>query len=177
MFKISVQDFKPALVNVLGTIRRADDVPPLAQGSIVCDGTSVHIIATDKYIAFGQTLNKVTVDGVPFTLNLDLASLELINKLPKGLRLEVDADGVRAGKITFGKSDIDFPDVKSLIDNVWDEERWNQLERKHLTGYDPSLVKHIKDVKIIPHPTGAGRARLQAPHLRGVMMGVKINGE
>ena len=176
MFKISMQELKPALTNVLGTIRKTEDMPTIAQARIVSDGESVTVTATDRFIAFEQSLWEG--GGVdPFELNINLESLELINKLPKGRQLEIDGGGVRAGKITFSPSDEDYPNVKSLIDNAWDDEQWNALERKYLAGYNPQLVKHIKDVKIIPHPQGAGRARLQAPRLKGVIMGVKIDGK
>ena len=182
MFKISVQELKPALTNVLGTIRKTEDMPTIAQARIVSDGERVTVTATDRFIAFEQVLyerkgDKDPFDLDPFELNISLEALELINKLPKGRSLEIDGGGVRAGKITFSPSDEDYPNVQSLIDNAWDNEQWNALERKFLAGYNPQLVKHIKDVKIIPHPQGAGRARLQAPRLKGVIIGVKIDGK
>ena len=41
-------------------------------------------------------------------------------------------------------------------------------------GYNPALLKHIKDVVIIPHPNGFNQARLIAPGLRGLTMAKKV---
>ena len=48
------------------------------------------------------------------------------------------------------------------------------MEREWEVCFKPELVKHIKDVVIIPHPNGGRDARLQAPDLRGLMMGARL---
>ena len=90
-----------------------------------------------------------------------------------------------AKNIKFAPADIDFPTVaQNLIDAAWKDE-WLEDEEQGaksrnagiITGYKPSLVKHIKDVEIIPQPHGGQNARLRAPGLRGLLMGTRVKME
>src|SRR5699024_12795848 len=92
---------------------------------------------------------------------------------------------VVAKTFKFTPADIDFPTVaQNLIDAAWKDE-WLEDEEQGaksrnagiITGYSPALVKHIKDVEIIPQPHGGQQARLRAPGLRGLLMGTRVKLE
>src|SRR5699024_11817528 len=94
-------------------------------------------------------------------------------------------DGVGAKDIKCAPTDLDFPTVaQNLIDAAWKDE-WLEDEEQGvksrnagiITGYKPALVKHIKDVEIIPQPHGGQQARLRAPGLRGLLMGTRVKLE
>ena len=111
--------------------------------------------------------------------------MQLLAKLPPLQEVEFTPAGVVAKNIKFTPADLDFPTVaQNLIDTAWKDE-WLKDEEQGIksrnagiiTGYKPSLVKHIKDVEIIPQPHGGQNARLRAPGLRGLLMGTRVKLE
>ena len=109
----------------------------------------------------------------------------MLAKLPPLQEVDFTPLGVVAKNIKFTPADLDFPSaVSNLIDNAWkdewlDDEEQGEKSRKAgiITGYKPTLVKHIKDVEIIPQPHGGQQARLRAPGLRGLLMGTRVKLE
>ena len=111
--------------------------------------------------------------------------MQLLAKLPPLQEVEFTPLGVVAKNIKFTPADLDFPSaVSNLIDAAWKDE-WLEDEEQGeksrnagiITGYKPALVKHIKDVEIIPQPHGGQQARLRAPGLRGLLMGTRVKLE
>ena len=178
-----IRDLKPALTNVLGTIKNVANLPPLEAAKIVVGGGKIKFLATDRFAAIEHEIAYST--DAEFSYALDAESLQLLAKLPPLQEVEFTPSGVVAKNIKFTPADLDFPTVtQRLIDAAWkdewleDEQQGIDVHNKGLiTGYRPTLVKHIKDVEIIPQPHGGENARLRAPGLRGLLMGTRVKLE
>ena len=183
-----IRDLKPALTNVLGTIKRNKNLPTLEAAKITVGGGELEILATDRFAAFICAIEYKT--DTEFSYVLDGESLQLLSKLPPLHEVGFTPSGVVVKNIKFAPADLDFPSaVGGIIDAAWEDE-WLE-EQGHntvegvitgfkdgvITGYKPSLVKHIKDVEIIPQPHGGQNARLRAPGLRGLLMGTRVKME
>ena len=174
-----IRDLKPALANVLGTIKNVTNLPFLEAAKITVGDGKIKFLATDRFVAIEHEIAYNT--DAEFSYILDAESLQLLAKLPPSQGVEFTPLGVVTKNIKFTPADLDFPSpVIDLIDNAWKDE-WLKDEEQGVksrnagivTGYKPSLVKHIKDVVIIPQPYGGQKARLRAPGLRGVLMGTR----
>ena len=178
-----IRDLKPALTNVLGTIKNVANLPPLEAAKIVVGGGKIKFLATDRFAAIEHEIAYST--DAEFSYALDAESLQLLAKLPPLQSVEFTPSGVVAKNIKFTPADLDFPTVtQRLIDAAWkdewlEDEEQGEKSRKAgiITGYKPTLVKHIKDVEIIPQPHGGQNARLRAPGLRGLLMGTRVKLE
>ena len=178
-----IRELKPALANVLGTIKNVNNLPMLEAAKIVVGDGKIKFLATDRFAAIEHEIAYNT--DTEFSYVLDEASLQLLAKLPPLQEVEFIPFGVVAKNIKFTPADLDFPTVtQRLIDAAWKDE-WLDDEQQGIdsrnagiiTGYKPSLVKHIKDVEIIPQPHGGQNARLRAPGLRGLLMGTRVKLE
>ena len=178
-----IRDLKPALANVLGTIKNVNNLPILEAAKVVVGGGKIKFLATDRFAAIEHEIAYHA--DAEFSYILDAESLQLLAKLPPMQQVDFTPDGVVAKNIKFAPADIDYPTVtQNLIDTAWKDE-WLEDEEQGaksrnagiITGYDPSLVKHIKDVEIIPQPHGGQNARLRAPGLRGLLMGTRVKLE
>ena len=178
-----IRDLKPALTNVLGTIKNVINTPSLEAAQIVVGDGKIKFLATDRFAAIEHEITYNT--DAEFSYALDSESLQLLAKLPPLQQVRFTSSGVIAKNIKFTPADLDFPTVaQNLIDAAWKDE-WLEDEEQGvksrnagiITGYKPSLVKHIKDVEIIPQPHGGQNARLRAPGLRGLLMGTRVQLE
>ena len=178
-----IRDLKPALANVLGTIKNVNNLPTLEAAKITVGDGKLKFLATDRFAAIEHEIAYST--DAEFSYILDAESLQLLAKLPPLQEVEFTPLGVVAKNIKFTPADLDFPSaVSNLIDNAWKDE-WledeqqgiNSRKEGNITGYKPTLVKHIKDVEIIPQPHGGKNARLRAPGLRGLLMGTRVKIE
>ena len=168
-----IRDLKPALTNVLGTIKNVANLPTLEAAKIVVGGGKIKFLATDRFAAIQHEIEYNT--DAEFSYALDADSLQLLAKLPPLQEVEFTPSGVVAKNIKFTPADVDYPEaIESLLDEAWGDDWKKPAEREWELAFKPELVKHIKDVLIIPHPNGGRKARLQAPDLRGLMMGARI---
>ena len=178
-----IRELKPALANVLGTIKNVKNLPTLEAAKITVGDGKLKFLATDRFSAIEHEIAYHT--DAEFSYILDAESLQLLAKLPPLQEVEFTPLGVVAKNIKFTPADLDFPSaVINLIDAAWNDD-WLDDEEQGvksrnvgiITGYKPSLVKHIKDVEIIPQPHGGQNARLRAPGLRGLLTGTRVQLE
>ena len=178
-----IRELKPALANVLGTIKNVNNLPTLEAAKITVGDGKLKFLATDRFSAIEHEIAYHT--DAEFSYILDAESLQLLAKLPPLQEVEFTPLGVVAKNIKFTPADLDFPSaVINLIDAAWKDE-WLEDEEQGaksrnaglITGYRLTLVKHIKDVEIIPQPHGGQNARLRAPGLRGLLMGTRVKLE
>ena len=168
---------------MLGTIKNVNNLPTLEAAKITVGDGKIKFLATDRFAAIEHEIAYNT--DAEFSYILDAESLQLLAKLPPLQDVDFTPDGVVAKNVKFTPADIDYPTVvQNLIDTVWkdewleDEQQGIDVHNKGLiTGYRPTLVKHIKDVEIIPQPHGGQNARLRAPGLRGLLMGTRVKLE
>lgn len=168
-----IRDLKPALTNVLGVIKRNQHIPTLEAAKITAGDGKLKLLATDRFIIIEHAIDyKIEQE---FSYALDGESLQLLAKLPPLQQVDFTPDGVVAKNIKFTPADVDYPEaIEKLLEDAWGDDWKKPAEREWELSFKPELVKHIKDVLIIPHPKGGQKARLQAPDLRGLMMGARL---
>lgn len=173
--KLTVRELKPALTNIIGLT--GDSTVPMTDGVYVVNGEDgLKLYATDRKTAIENRFHPTEDPAEEFEYFLDREVVQLISKLPLNRTVTFTPDGVSSQNIEFKPADQEFPkQVIELIDNAWKDE-WLELPKVkgQVIGYDPALLKHIKDVVIIPHPNGFNQARLIAPGLRGLTMAKKV---
>lgn len=168
-----IRDLKPALANVLGVIKRNQHMPTLEAAKITVGDGRLKFLATDRFVIIEHAID-YEIDQ-EFSYVLDGESLQLLAKLPLMQQVDFTPDGVVAKNIKFTPADIDFPDATGdLLDAAWGDDWKKPVDHEWELAFKPELVKHIKDVLIMPHPNGGRKARLQAPDLRGLMMGARL---
>lgn len=173
--QLTVRELKPALANIIGLT--GDDTLPMINGVYVINGEDgLKLYATDRVTAIENEFDPTEGPAEEFEYFLDREAVQLISKLPLNRTVTFTPDGVSSQNIEFKPADQEFPKaVIELIDNAWKDE-WLELPKVEgqVIGYNPALLKHIKDVVIIPHPNGFNQARLIAPGMRGLTMAKKV---
>lgn len=173
--QLTVRELKPALANIIGLT--GDDTLPMINGVYVINGEDgLKLYATDRVTAIENEFDPTEDPAEEFEYFLDREAVQLISKLPLNRTVTFTPDGVSSQNIEFKPADQEFPKaVIELIDNAWKDE-WLELPKVEgqVIGYNPALLKHIKDVVIIPHPNGFNQARLIAPGMRGLTMAKKV---
>ena len=172
---LTVRELKPALTNIIGLT--GDDTLPMINGVYVVNGEAgLKLYATDRVTAIENTFHPTEDPAEEFEYFLDRESVQLLSKLALNRTVTFTPNGVSSQNIEFKPADQEFPKtVIELIDNAW-KDAWLELPKVEgqVIGYNPALLKHIKDVVIIPHPNGFNQARLIAPGLRGLTMAKKV---
>ena len=173
--KLTVRELKPALTNIIGLT--GDDTLPMINGVYVVNGADgLKLYATDRVTAIENKFRATEDPAEEFEYFLDREAVQLLSKLAPNRTVTFTPDGVSSQNIEFKPADQEFPKtVIELIDNAW-KDAWLELPKVkgQVIGYNPALLKHIKDVVIIPHPNGFNQARLIAPGLRGLTMAKKV---
>ena len=173
--KLTIRELKPALTNIIGLT--GDDTLPMINGVyVVNDEAGLKLYATDRVTAIENKFQPTEDPAEEFEYFLDREAVQLLSKLAPNRTVTFTPDGVSSQNIEFKPADQEFPKtVIELIDNAW-KDAWLELPKVEgqVIGYDPALLKHIKDVVIIPHPNGFNQARLIAPGMRGLTMAKKV---
>ena len=173
--KLTVRELKPALTNIIGLT--GDDTLPMINGVYVVNNQDgLKLYATDRVTAIENKFHPTEDPAEEFEYFLDRESVQLLSKLALNRTVTFTPDGVSSQNIEFKPADQEFPKtVIELIDNAW-KDAWLELPKVEgqVIGYNPALLKHIKDVVIIPHPNGFNQARLIAPGMRGLTMAKKV---
>ena len=173
--KLTIRELKPALTNIIGLT--GDDTLPMINGVyVVNDQAGLKLYATDRVTAIENEFHPTEDPAEEFEYFLDREAVQLISKLPLNRTVTFTPNGVSSQNIEFKPADQEFPKtVIELIDNAW-KDAWLELPKVEgeVIGYNPALLKHIKDVVIIPHPNGFNQARLIAPGMRGLTMAKKV---
>ena len=173
--KLTIRELKPALTNIIGLT--GDDTLPMINGVyIVNDEAGLKLYSTDRVTAIENKFHPTEDPAEEFEYFLDREAVQLLSKLALNRTVTFTPDGVSSQNIEFKPADQEFPKtVIELIDNAW-KDAWLELPKVEgqVIGYNPALLKHIKDVVIIPHPNGFNQARLIAPGMRGLTMAKKV---
>ena len=173
--KLTIRELKPALTNIIGLT--GDDTLPMINGVyVVNDEAGLKLYATDRVTAIENEFHPTEDPAEEFEYFLDREAVQLLSKLAPNRTVTFTPDGVSSQNIEFKPADQEFPKtVIELIDNAW-KDAWLELPKVEgqVIGYNPALLKHIKDVVIIPHPNGFNQARLIAPGMRGLTMAKKV---
>ena len=173
--KLTIRELKPALTNIIGLT--GDDTLPMINGVYVVNNQDgLKLYSTDRVTAIENKFHPTEDPAEEFEYFLDREAVQLLSKLAPNRVVTFTPDGVSSQNIEFKPADQEFPKtVIELIDNAW-KDAWLELPKVEGQGigYNPALLKHIKDVVIIPHPNGFNQARLIAPGMRGLTMAKKV---
>ena len=153
--QLTIRELKPALTNIIGLT--GDDTLPMINGVYVVNNQDgLKLYSTDRVTAIENTFHPTEDPAEEFEYFLDRESVQLLSKLALNRTVTFTPDGVSSQNIEFKPADQEFPKtVIELIDNAW-KDAWLELPKVEgqVIGYNPALLKHIKDVVIIPHPNG-----------------------
>ena len=173
--KLTIRELKPALTNIIGLT--GDDTLPMINGVYIVNGEDgLKLYATDRVTAIENKFRATEDPAEEFEYFLDREAVQLLSKLAPNRTVTFTPNGVSSQNIEFKPAEQEFPKtVIELIDNAW-KDAWLELPKVEgqVIGYNPALLKHIKDVVIIPHPNGFNQARLIAPGMRGLTMAKKV---
>ena len=179
---IKAGDVKPSIADVLPILKKAakDRIPTISNAAVVCDGERVYLLASDRYVAVRSVFH--TGEELPtFRFFASIEALEILKSRPVNEVLHISENGFVAKwqqDIELPGTPLDsFPDLERLIDGAWnDKDYFTPAKPDHMCGCDPLLVKHIKDVIIIPRLNNmAGAWRIQAKNrVEGVIMPRKL---
>ena len=141
-----IRDLKPALANVLGTIKNVNKLPILEAAKVVVGGGKIKFLATDRFAAIEHEIAYHA--DAEFSYILDAESLQLLAKLPPMQQVDFTPDGVVAKNIKFTPADVDFPETVGDL-----------LEKAHLFRFFDRLMANatesVNRITTITHRRGA----------------------
>ena len=184
---ITGRELKASIADVLPVMKnsRKQMLPPIAKALVVSDGWVVKFQATDRFIVVESQFYErgENDDALPeFMFLVDIPSFEALKTVGMADRVTVTAEGFCSGRINVPAEDVaGWPALHKFMDEAWNDP--NYFEEEDDGGlvsdaFRPELVKHIKDVLILPRRNGVGRpSRFYAKdRVRGVIMPTREQG-
>ena len=180
--KINMRELKASIADVLPVMKvgAKQHVPLLAHAAVVSDGETVRFEATDRFCVVYSTFAWADGDErfPEFRTFVDVDTLTALKGYGTMADLRVDGEGfvLRRGDdaTRFSVSEPgDWPDLKYFVDDAWgDEDYFTPGEETEPAAVNPMIVKHIKDVQIIPRLNKTRRQwRIQARgRVKGIIM-------
>ena len=186
--KIDMRELKASIADVLPVMKaglRQHD-PILAHAAVVSDGKTVRFEATDRFCVVYSTFAWADGDDKfpEFRTFVDVDTLTAIKGYGAGADLRVDGEGfvLRKGDdaTRFSVSQPgDWPDLARFVDDAWDDtDYFTPGDETEPAAFNPMIVKHIKDVQIIPRLNKTRKQwRIQAGgRVKGIVMPVGLPG-
>lgn len=186
--KIDMRALKASIADVLPVMKvgAKQHVPILAHAAVVSDGETVRFEATDRFCVVYSTFAWADGDELfpEFRTFVDVDTLTALKGYGTMADLGVDGEGFVLRKkddaTRFNVSEPgDWPDLKHFVDDAWgDEDYFTPGVETEPAAVNPMIVKHIKDVQIIPRLNKSRRQwRIQAKgRVKGVLMPVGLPG-
>ena len=187
--KINMRELKASIADVLPVMKVSakPHAPRLAHAAVVSDGETVRFEATDRFCVVYSTFAWADGDELfpEFRTFVDIDTLTAIKGYGVSAQLFLDEDGFALRKrddstrFSVGEPDGDWPDLKYFVDNAWDDgDYFTPGEETEPAAVNPMIVKHIKDVQIIPRLNKTRKQwRIQAKgRVKGVLMPVGLPG-
>ena len=186
--KINMRALKASIADVLPVMKAGakQHAPILAHAAVVSDGETVRFEATDRFCVVYSTFAWADGDGrfPEFTTFVDVDTLTALKGYGTMADLGVDGEGfvLRRGDdhTRFNVSQPgDWPDLAHFVGETWgDGDYFTPGEETEPAAVNPMIVKHIKDVQIIPRLNKSRKPwRIHAKgRVRGVLMPVGLPG-
>lgn len=186
--KINMRELKASIADVLPVMKAGakQHAPILAHAAVVSDGETVRFEATDRFCVVYSTFAWADGDELfpEFRTFVDVDTLTALKGYGTMSDLAVDGEGFVLRKkddtTRFSVSEPgDWPDLKHFVDDAWgDEDYFTPGDETEPAAVNPMIVKHIKDVQIIPRLNKSRRQwRIQAKgRVKGVLMPVGLPG-
>ena len=184
---ITGRELKACIADVLPVMKnsRKQMLPPIAKALVVSDGWAVKFQATDRFIVIESTLNgsRNAEDELPkFRYVVDIPSLEALKTIGMSDTVTITSDGFKSERVTVqGEDAAEWPALYKFMDETWNDPNYFEWKDDHgrvSDAFRPELVKHIKDVLILPRTNGVGQpSRIYAKdRVRGVIMPTREQG-
>ena len=187
--KIDMRELKASIADVLPVMKvgAKQHAPLLAHAAVVSDGETVRFEATDRFCVVYSTFAWADGDErfPEFTTFVDVDTLTAVKGYGVAAQLFLDEDGfvLRKGgdstRFSAGEPDGDWPDLARFVDEAWgDEDYFTPGKETEPAAVNPMIVKHIKDVQIIPRVNKSRKPwRIQAKgRVKGVVMPIGLPG-
>lgn len=185
--KIDVRALKVSIADVLPVMKSGakQNVPILAHAAVVSDGETVRFEATDRFCVVYSTF--AWADGgerfPEFKTFVDVDTLTALKGYGTTADLSLNEEGfvLRKGDdaTRFNVSQPgDWPDLAHFMGDAWgDEDYFTPGDETEPAAVNPMIVKHIKDVRIIPRLNKTRRQwRIQAEdRVKGILMPVRLS--
>lgn len=180
--KINIRGLKASIADVLPVMKTGakQHATILAHAAVVSDGETVRFEATDRFCVVYSTFARASGGELfpEFRTFVDIDTLTAIKGYGAMADLRVDGEGfvLRRGDDTtrFNVSQPgDWPDLQYFMDNAWDDEDYfTPGKETEPAAVNPMIVKHIKDVQIIPRLNKSRKQwRIQAKdRVKGIIM-------
>ena len=180
--KIDMRALKASIADVLPVMKvgAKQQVPLLAHAAVVSDGETVRFDASDRFCVVYSTFAWADGDErfPEFRTFVDVDTLTALKGYGTGADLHVDGEGfvLRKGDdaTRFSVSEPgDWPDLAHFVDDAWyDEDYFTPGDETEPAAVNPMIVKHIKDVQIVPRLNKTRRQwRIKAgARVKGIVM-------
>lgn len=186
--KIEMRALKASIADVLPVMKigAKQHVPLLAHAAVVSDGETVRFEATDRFCVVYSTFAWADGDDKfpEFRAFVDVDALTALKGYGNMADLSLDEEGfvLRKGDdaTRFSVSEPgDWPDLARFADEAWlDGDYFTPGEETEPAAFNPMIVKHIKDVQVIPRLNKTRKPwRIQARgRVKGVVMPIGLPG-
>lgn len=186
--KINMRELKASIADVLPVMKAGakQHAPILAHAAVVSDGETVRLEATDRFCVVYSTFARTDGDErfPEFRTFADVDTLTALKGYGTMADLGVDGEGfvLRKGDdaTRFNVSEPgNWLDLDRFVDEAWGD--WNYFtpgDETEPAAVNPMIVKHIKDVRVIPRLNKTLKPwRIKAgDRVKGVLMPVGLPG-
>lgn len=189
ILELKKDQLKAAIADIAPMAKRVDKtLPVMRRARVAYRKGALWLEGTDRFIALRTLIAPISMEqGEGWEdFELSVESLELLAKLsptkievtPEGVTVLSGTGNVKLEKINDGTS---LPAIEKMIDENWDKpyEEWGiNGEIEEPVGFRPDLIKHIKDVVVVPRRVNSNKpARLvtkQGNRIEGIIMPVRM---
>lgn len=184
--KIDMRALKASIADVLPVMKAGlkQSIPTLAYVRVVSDGETIRFEATDRFCVVYSTFAWADGDNnfPEFSTFVDVDTLTALKGYGTMADLRVDREGfvLRKGDdaTRFSVSGPgDWPNLTHFMGDAWgDEDYFAPGDETEPAAVNPMIVKHVKDVKIIPRLNKTrSQWRIQAGNrVKGILMPVRL---
>ena len=186
--KINMRELKASIADVLPVMKAGakQHAPILAHAAVVSDGKTVRFEVTDRFCVVYSTFAWADGDDKfpEFRTFVDVDTLTALKGYGTGVDLRVDGEGFVLCKgddaTRFNVSQPgDWPDLARFADEAWgDKDYFTAGDETEPAAFNPMIVKHIKDVQVIPRLNKTRKPwRIQArDRVKGIVMPIGLPG-
>lgn len=185
--KINMRELKASIADVLPVMKAAEksNIVTITHALVESTIGEVYFQATDRFCAINSVFARE--DGgnrfPEFRFFVDIESLNILKAHAPSNGIEVTPDGFTV-LTPHGRRHVpgveqpgDWPNLQWFIDGAWDDPDYFTVgENTKPAGFNPLIVKHIKDVVIHPRLNDMNKpSRIKAhDRVKGVIMPISL---